>query len=382
MANQIPNVTLLDLEISAASNAVEDAGLDLHQIDGLITWNDQPNPRHHVELCEILGLHESPFAMTIKQGGASAGFSVEIATQALKAGRAKYILVMAGNLESVAGRTSRGSGVTDHMALLTMHYPDYEHPYGPLMVSFYAAVAQRHMFEFGTTEEQLAGVSVAMRYNASLNPQAIFRKPISVRDVMTSKMISSPLRLLNCCMVSDGAVAFVLTTEKRSTDCRRHPVLVLGCGSAHAGYFSGFLAKGGARGGYDLVRTIASRAADSAFAQAGIDRREVDFLTLCDNFSITPIVLIEDFGFCRKGDGGPFVGQGDSIKVGGHLPINPHGGLLSCSHAGTNFLNYVEAVVQLRHEAGARQVAGARLALASSSAGIASTHSVTILARA
>src|SRR5262249_17725049 len=157
---------------------------------------------YHLELSEVLGLFDTPLCMTVKQGGAAAGLSVEIAKWALEAGRAKYVLIVAGSKESEAGRSHRGNAMTDRMATLTMHYPNYEHPYGPLMASFYALVAQRHMYEFGTTEEQLAAVSVAMRYNAGLNPHAVYRTPISVEDVLYSKMISTPLHMLQCSIVN------------------------------------------------------------------------------------------------------------------------------------------------------------------------------------
>jgi acetyl-CoA acetyltransferase len=267
------------------------------------------------------------------------------------------------------------------MATMSMHYPEWEHPFGPLMPSFYALAAQRHMHEYGTTDEQLASIPVAFRHNAGLNPDAIYREPITVDDVLSSRVISTPLHLLQCCMVSDGALAFVMTTEERARDLRQQPVFVHGSGGGQGGYYTGFLAAPpGVESKYSLTTTLAKRAAADAFDQAGAARDDIDFVTCCDNFAITPLVSLEDFGFCDKGDGGAFVGKdGERIKVGGDLPVNPHGGLMSCNHAATNYQNYVEAVLQLRGQAADRQVEGAKLALATSCAGIISTHYAQVL---
>ena len=209
------------------------------------------------------------------------------------------------------------------MASLNMHYPDYELPYGPLMASFYGVVATRHMAEFGTTEEQISAVSVAHRYNASLHPAAVYRERITVEDVMASPMISSPLRRLHSCMINDGAVAFVMSYTRSGRRTYAHPpAYVIGLGACQAGYFTGFLARAGRAQGYDLVRTIARRSADDAFAQAGIGRDEVDLVSCSDGFAIKPVVLLEDFGFCEKGEGGDFVADWRRIAVGGDLPVN------------------------------------------------------------
>lgn len=386
-ARRIEDRSTLALRVDAAKAAVEDAGLALHEIDGLLTAESSSagvaryqNPRHHMEFSEVLGLYDTPLCMSVPMGGAAPGATIEIARWALRAGRCRYVLAVGGFKGSGAGRSVRGHGFSDRLATLTMHYPDYEHPFGPLMPSFYALVAQRHMYEYGTTEEQLAAVSVAARHNAGLNPEAIYREPLSVNDVLSSRMISSPLRMLHCCIVSDGAIAFVLTTEERARDLRRAPVYVTGSGGGQAGYYTGFIAGGGHPGGWSLTRTLAERAARDAFSEAGLGPSDVDLVTCCDNFAITPLVSLEDFGFCSKGEGGAFIGpHGERIRVGGELPVNPHGGQLSCNHAATNYQNYVEATLQLRGQAGARQVGGAQVALATCSAGIASTHYVQVL---
>jgi acetyl-CoA acetyltransferase len=383
-ARQIPK-TSQRLQVEAASKAVADAGLKMSDIDGLVVMDGGSaigNPRYHMELSEVLGLFDTPLCMTTHQGGSSAGYAIEVGRWALLNGRVKNILVVGGNSEStMAPRTARGHGATDSIALWPGHSLDYEHPYGPIMPSYYAAVARRHMFEYGSTEEQLASIPVATRYNAGLNPDAVYRKPITHEDVLSSKMISSPLHMLHCCMVNDGGVAFILTTDERARDLRQSPVYVQGHGGMETGYWTGFITNGDPRGERSLIRTHGKAAADEAFREAGVERKDIDLLTVCDNFAITPFVLIEDYGFCEKGEVGDFVGNGDRLKVGGEFPVNPHGGCLSCNHAATNFQNYVEATIQLRGQAGQRQVEGAELALATCCAGIISTHFATVLSK-
>src|SRR5579862_2799010 len=196
-ARNIPDKSARELQVQAAKAAVEDAGISMKDVDGLLvpgaggSGSRYDNPRIHMEIGEILGIYEKSLCMNLMTGGASGGYAVELARWALQNGRCKYVLVIAGSKESDHGRSTRGHGMTDRLALLTMHYPEYEHPYGPLMPSFYAVCAQRHMYEYGTTEEQLASISVGIRHNASLNPAAVYQTPITVDDVLNSKMISS-----------------------------------------------------------------------------------------------------------------------------------------------------------------------------------------------
>jgi acetyl-CoA acetyltransferase len=378
-SREIIGKSALQLRVEASLYAVEDAGLRVHDIDGLLIQEEPANPRYHMEFAEVLGLYDTPLCTSIALGGSSVGFSVEMAQWALEARRCRYVLIVAGAKESAAGRSERGHGVTDRGAANPMFYPSYEHPYGPLIVSFYALVANRHMHEYGTTEDQVAAVSAAFRYNAGMNPDAVYRKPITIEDVLASRMISTPIRLLECAITTDGAVAMVMTTTERARDLRQRPVSVLGSGGATSGYWTGFLAKGGKDSGHSLTSTLARRAADDAFAAAGVERDDIDLVNLCDSFAIAPIVQLEDYGFCAKGEGGAFVGDGERIRVGGDLPVNTHGGLLSCNHAPSNYMGYVEAVRQLRGQCADRQVKDARLALAASMGGIISTHHVNIL---
>jgi acetyl-CoA acetyltransferase len=383
-AFEIPNKTLLELRLDAALAAVADAGLNVKDIDGLILGegSESFNERYHMEFGEILGIFDKPLCVTAPMGGAAPGYSLQVASWAIESKKCKHVLIVHGRKESGAGRRADGkNSYTDTMATLSMHYPDYELPYGPLMATFYAAEAQRHMYEYGTTDEQIAAVAVAERFNGSLNPAAVRQKPVTISEVLDSPMISSPLHRLECCVINDGAVAFVVSSVERGRDLNHPPAIVLGQSGGQAGYFTGFLATAGVATGYSLTKSLGARCADDAFREAGVDRSDIDFVTLADAFASAPIQLLEDFGFCERGEGGSFVGDGSRIMVGGELPVNPHGGAISCNHAATNYQNYTEAAQQLWGVCGARQVQGAKLAVASTCAGVVSTHYVAILGR-
>jgi acetyl-CoA acetyltransferase len=220
-------------------------------------------------------------------------------------------------------------------------------------VGSYAMVAQRHMHEYGTTSEQLAEIAVSTRRHASLNPNARMRDPISLEDVLASRVISSPLHLLDCCIISDGGGALVVTSVERARDLARKPVLVRGCGEAVCHQEIG---------SPDLLTMAARQSGNDAFAMAGVARDDVDLCTLYDSFTITVLLTLECLGFCKPGEGGGFV-EGGRIGLGGALPVNPDGGGLSSNHPGMRGIFLViEAVRQLRRECGERQVEGAELA--------------------
>jgi acetyl-CoA acetyltransferase len=223
-------------------------------------------------------------------------------------------------------------------------------------------------------------VAVSNRYNASLNPEAVYRTPITVEDVLNARMISSPLTLLMCSMVNDGAAAAVLTTTDRARDAPHPPVEVIGSGSAFTGY-TFTKAAIDPRGEFDLTHTVGRQAADEAFARAGVLRSDVDLITCSDQFVIYTILGVEDYGFCRKGEGGAFVAEGRRTEVGGQLPINTHGGMTSGNHAQGSHGALVEAIRQLQGICGQRQVPGAQIALFAAMCGKISTQSLQVLAR-
>jgi acetyl-CoA acetyltransferase len=381
-AKSMPDRTAMSLAIEAGVHALRDAGVDRTEVDGVITsegigWG---NPRGHIELSEYLGIFPKRLCTSVPMGGATPGFALELARWAVGSGRARHVLVVGAGKMGDQPRTAVGHGATQAVSTTFRgHSPTYEQIYGPTMVTYHAAVAARHMHEFGTTSEQLAAVAVACRKHASLNPAAVMRQPITVDDVLESRMISSPLHLLDCCIATDGGCGWVVSAAELAHDRRHPPVWVLGAGSAQSAYFMGALAAGD--GTYDMVRTVGKKAADLAFDEAGITREDVDVIEDNDSFTITALLSVEDYGFCAKGEGGPLAGSG-ALELGGRLPMNTHGGTLSCSHFGPGaFLHFVEAVRQLRGDCGDRQVPDARIALAASAAGVVSTHSLAILAR-
>ena len=362
-AKAIPGRTNMSMQLEAAVKAIKDAGLTKDDIDGIITGEGGLNPRTHIMFSECLGIFHKPVCLNLPVGGGTCGLSVVVARWAIASGRCKNVLIVAGGATmGQLGRSTVGHGFTDSLALFAGHSPTYEQPFGPLIISYYASIAQRHMYEYGTTSEQLAAIGVAQRKHASLNPEAIMRLPITIEDVVSSRMVTSPLHLLDCCINSDGGAALVVTSAERAKDAPKKPVYVLGLGHASSSYFTGDLAVKRPELGYSLTKTIGRIAADDAFEEAGVERRDMRFAQLYDNFSITPLIQLEDFGFCKKGEGGAFV-EGGRIEPGGELPVNTHGGHLSCNFTPAGYVHWVEGVRQVRGECGARQVPNADLGL-------------------
>jgi len=249
----------------------------------------------------------------------------------------------------------------------------FEASYGGGIICSYALAAQRHMYEFGTTSEQLAEIAVATRYNAGFNPSALYRDPITVEDVLNSRMMADPLHQLDCCVVSDAGGAVILTTEERARDLKQQPVHVLAAKSCMTHWQIGQMPS--------FTTAPVSHVADALFAAAGVTHSDIDVLELYDSFTITVLMQLEGLGFCKKGEGGPFVSDG-KLKVGGALPTNTDGGGLSSSHPGMRgIFTIIEAVRQLRGAAGDAQVPDCKLALASGSGGILSSMGATILGK-
>jgi acetyl-CoA acetyltransferase len=371
------------VQVQAAMAAIADAGLTKDQIDGIITMEGAGgNPRTHIALSEHLGIFNKPLCLSLPVGGGTSGLSMVVARWAIAAGRCKNVLIVAGNAtRGSRGQTAVGHAETNRLALFPGHSPTYEQVFGPLVITFYAAVAMRHMYEYGTTHEQLAAIAVACRRHASLNPDAIMRLPITVEDVINSRPISTPFHLLDCCLNSDGAVALVMTSVERAQDAPKPPVRILGLGHASTSYFTGDLARPRRHLGMGLTKTSGQVAARDAFAEAGVKHEEIEFAQVYDNFTISALVQLEDLGFCAKGDGGPFV-EGGRIELGGELPVNTHGGHLSCNFTPAGYNHWAEGVRQLRGECGDRQIPGAKLGLVSTFAStIATFGGVGILAR-
>jgi acetyl-CoA acetyltransferase len=357
-----PGVTPVDLMAQASLRALADCGLGPEDVDGVCAATTQL-PMAPLNLGEALGLRPR-FTDGTMIGGASAMAHVEHAAQAIRAGACDVALIAYGSTQRSAGRTRTA----------VQEVSPWEAPYEPVLpVTGYALAAARHMHEFGTTREQLAEVAVAARAWARLTPAAWSREPLDVEGVLASPLVCDPLRVRDCCLVTDGGGALVLTSRARARTLPRPPVVVLGAATAHSHRHISAMP--------DLVRTAAVASGARAFAQAGVTPADVDVAQLYDAFTITPILFLEDLGFCAKGEGGPFV-TGGRIGPGGSLPVNTNGGGLSYGHPGMyGLLALVEAVRQARGEAGERQVPGARVALAHGNGGVLSSQATVLLAR-
>lgn len=350
----------------SARDALADAGLAKDEVDGLIVIPSlvQPSITPAAAFIDCFGLPPQRFSSAPGLGGASGCAAVRQASAAIASGLASVVLIVAGDA-TLSGRPAGGAYASGD---------PFEAPYGASAPALYALYAQRHMRDFGTTHEQLAEVTVACRSHASLNPDAHLREPIAVPDVLCSPMVAEPLRRLNCCPVSDGGCAVVVTSLERARDLRRPPVALLGSGERHTHDKVGRAP--------DFVSSGATESGHQAFAEAGVGPADIDAAEIYDCFSITPIVFLEDLGFCAKGEGGPFV-EGGRIRLGGELPVNTHGGLLSHGQPGMagGLFHAIEAVLQMRGDAGERQVAGAELALAHGNGGIFGTQCTLIFGR-
>jgi len=352
-----PGFSHLDLLALAAGKALADAGLRLGDVDGLFTAN-MINILPTLVVGEYLGIQPT-VAVGTNTGGNSFVDHLLWAALALRERLCNVALICYGSNQ----RTGRGSGPD---------MPPYEAPYRPREpISSYALAAARHMFQYGTTREQLAAVVVSSRKWAALNPAAFLRDPITIEDVLASRMICDPLSLLDCCLVTDGAGAVVLTRADRARDLRREPVYLLGCATAQTHRQISQMP--------DMTVTAAAQSGQRAFAMAGLAPTDVDVLQLYDAFSINVILFLEDLGFCKKGEAGSLVASG-AIAPGGPLPVNTNGGGLSCVHPGMyGIFTLIEAVAQLRGQAGARQIPGAQIALAHGNGGLLSAQSTALI---
>lgn len=367
---RVPDRSALQLQSDAATAALADTGLVLSDIDGLITtpvrvesWNMPCGV-----VASFLGVKPA-YLSTLDLAGASGAAMVHHAAMAIASGQCTTVLCVAG--QNLLSNQSRGHAV-QQMAESGAAHPQFEAPYGPLVASNYALIARRHMHEYGTTEEQMAEVAVTMRRHAGMNPAAHQREPITVEDVLKSPMITSPLKRLDCALVSDGAAAAIVTGAQRAKDLRRRPVFLLGQGYGLSHSYVGEAP--------NVTTSGAVESGRSAFRMAGVTHADIDVAELYDCFTITVIIELEDLGFCGKGEGGAFV-QNGRIALGGKLPVTTHGGLLSAAHPGLagGFFHVLEAVRQLRGEAALRQVAGAKTALVHGNGGTIAIHCTLIL---
>lgn len=366
-----PHLSAIEHHALATQRALADCGIAKSEIDGFCSAGSMGGDLA-IDVAEYLGI-EHRFIDGTMVGGSSFEFHVEHAAAMIRAGHCDTVLITDGS--DYFSRMGRALG-TGGRALPGRHVSgnrQWEAPYGNSLVGGYAMVAQRHMHEYGTKPEQLAEIAVGVREYAGLNPSALYRDPITVDDVLGSRMIADPLHKLDCCVVSDGGGAVILTTAERARDLQPDPVYVLGAANAKSHWNISQMS--------DYTRSAAADCAPAAFEQAGLVPADIDTLQLYDSFTITVLMLLEDLGFCEKGEGGPFIAEGH-LRRGGRMPLNTDGGGLSSCHPGMRgiFL-LIEATRQLRHQGGEAQVPDAELAMCCGSGGSLSAIGAVILGR-
>ena len=353
-------MSVFDLMAQGAKRALDDCGLRLKDVDGLFAATTQSR-LSVLALAEYLGINP-PFLGSTIVGGSSFEYHVAHAMGAIALGLCNVALIAYGSTQRSVGR---------RQASLREVNP-YETPFRPFLPSSaYALAASRHMHEFGTTREQLAAVAVAAREWALLNPAAWEKKPLTLEDVLSSRMVSHPLTVRDCCLVTDGGGAIVVTSVERARSLKKPPAYVLGFGQS--------VTHGSISSMPDLTVTGALAAGKAAYTMAELAPSDIDAVELYDAFTINTILFLEDLGFCRKGEGGAFV-SGGRIGPRGSLPVNTNGGGLSYCHPGMyGLFLLIEAVRQLRGECGARQVKDCEVALAHGNGGVLSSQATVIL---
>lgn len=327
----------LSLQLEASLNAIKDAGLKPSDIDGLI-------PYGHGAVAEDFitnfGIKDLRFSATTPMGGASAVASIQCALAVIEAGICKHVLLSLGRTGFSGGRIGTRVQQMPQFKIIG----EFEMPSGAIAPpQLYAPMARRHFEMYGTTSRQLAEIAVTTRRHASMNANATMRKPITIDDHQASRMISDPLRLLDCSLESDGGCAVVISAADVAKDMAKPPVWIMGVAEGHPDSPSAITQRP------DLTTLGLAKAAPKAFAMAGVSRDDIDVAEVYDCFTYIVMCQLEDLGFCKKGEGGSFV-EGGALGINGRLPVNTHGGLLSQAHmAGMNHI--VELARQMRGEA-------------------------------
>ena len=333
-----PDKTVAQLHAECAQGALADAGLSLHDVDGYFCAGDAPG-LGALSMADYMGL-QCRHVDSTDTGGSSYLLHVSHAAQAIAAGKCNVALI------TLAGRPRSESSSGTQPRNWGQNVPDepFELPYGVVTVNNYALVAARHMHDWGTTSEQLAWIKVAASHHAQHNPNAMLRDVVTVADVLASPMISDPLHRLDCCVVSDGGGALIVTRPEIAKSLKRPIVSVRGAGEA---------LKGPRGGRVDLSYSAAAWSGKTAFEEAGLTVADIQYASIYDSFTITVLMQLEDLGFCKKGEGGRFVADGNLISGVGKLPFNTDGGGLCNNHPSNRggMTKVIEAVRQLRGEA-------------------------------
>jgi acetyl-CoA acetyltransferase len=353
-------MSAVDLMAQGTVRALDDCGLTLADVDGVFAAATQSRMAT-TAVCEYLGIQPRYHDGTY-MGGSSFMSMVAHAQAAIQSGLCEVAVITYGSTQRTSGRN----------AIAQRDFNPYETPFKPLLpASAYALAASRHIYQYGTTREQLAAIAVAARKWALLNPAAWEKTPLTIAEVLSARMVASPLTVRDCCLVTDGGGGIVMTSAARARTLRKPPAFVLGSGDSLSHLTISNMP--------DLTVTGAKRSGEAAFRMAGLKPADIDVVEVYDAFTITTLLFLEDLGFCPKGEGGRFVQDG-TIAPGGRLPVNTNGGGLSYCHPGMyGLFPLIEAVRQIRGECGARQVAGTNTAIVHGNGGVLSSQSTVIL---
>ena len=363
---QLPGSSALGLGLEALRLAIEDAGIKKEDIDGVLTHpgtTSREGANHYLRFCEAAGIDPS-YAASKSMGGATAGALVQEAVMAIEAGLATTVACVFGDAARTGGQkfNSPTGDPGLHWGIWGMFGPQANSAMG----------ARRHMGLYGTTSEQLGAVSVTFREHAQLNPDAVmYGKPITLDDHQASRWVVEPFHLLDCCLISDGGVAIIVTSADRAKDLAKPSVRVAGMGQGYTAR------KNEVEDWWYLPHQKA--VLESAYAMAGIGPDAIDVAQFYDNFTFSVLLWLEHGGFCKPGESGPFVAEGN-LRLGSRLPANTHGGSLSDSYM-QGWTHIVEGVRQIRGEAGDRQVAGAETCLTTGRGMALNTANALVLTR-
>jgi acetyl-CoA C-acetyltransferase len=345
--------SLAQLQAEVAAGALADAGLSKDDVDGFFCGPDAPGTGP-LSIADYLNL-KLRHVDTTNTSGSSYLIHVAHAAQAIAAGKCNVALITLAGRPRNEGKAKGALARNDNP-----QQPDFawEQPYGMAVVNVYGMTAMRHMHEHGTTSEQLAWIKVAASHHAQHNPLAQLREVVTVGDVLNSPMVSDPLHRLDCCVVTDGGGALIVARPEIARSLKRPIVNVIGCGESPKGQEGGY---------FDITTSGALASGRTAFAESGVQPSDIRYVSLYDSFTITVLMQLEDLGFCRKGEGGHFVEDGNLISGVGRLPFNTDGGGLCNNHPGNRggMTKMIEAVRQVRGEAHPKvQVPNCHLALA------------------
>ena len=368
---KIPDRSSFHFLSQASKLAIEDAGIKKTDVDGLVTAFSlvEHTFMHCTTFADYFGM-KPKFFSSVAIGGATAVWMAAEAAMAIAAGQAEVILCVRGD-NTLSGISSSGM-----LALIReMCHGEFEFPYGLTTPGGYALVAQRYLHDFGATREQLAAVAVTMRKHAALKENAMSKDPLTIEDVMNSRIIAEPLTKYDCSLISDGGAAFIVTTEGKAKELGIENGLayLLGMGQGYSHQYMTTLEN------LDQIYNAINLSGQKAFQTAGLGVDDVDLAYLYDCFTITVLLEIEGLGFVPKGEGGSFALEG-RMEIGKDLPVNTHGGLLSQAHLGAMH-HVIEATLQLRGDAGPRQVENPEVAIVHGNGGIVSAHSTILLGK-